>query len=169
MKGAQVKRFVLIAALGLGLTAFGAPTAMPAAPGDAQGPPCANIVDGDGSYTGTVGESGTVDFTIQLQASVCSFVTYSFFVTDTAGNPIAPTGPVTGDTQTCTLSTGAGCDQFVYDIASSPSTVCVYATTSIGGHIIDRAPNFSDPLCPASSPSISLAINSPPGASGAFN
>jgi hypothetical protein len=167
MKGAQVKRLILVAALVLGLTAFGAPTAMPAAPGDAQGPPCANIVDGDGSYTGTVGGSGTVAFTIQLQAPACAFVTYSFFVTDTAGNPIAPTGPVTGDTQGCTLlPPAAGCDHFVYNIASSPSTVCVYATTSIGGHIVDRAPNISDPTCPASSPSISLPSS---GASGAFN
>ena len=73
-----MKRLILTAALVVGLTAFAAPTAMPAAPGDAQGPPCANIVNGDGSYTGTSGGAGTVDFTIQLQAPLCSFVTYSF-------------------------------------------------------------------------------------------
>jgi hypothetical protein len=163
-----MKRLVLIAALTLGLTAFGAPTAMSAAPSDAQGPPCGNIVDGDGSYTGTLDGPGTVDFTMQLQAPACSQVTYSFFVTDTAGNPIAPSGPVTADTQGCTLSSGAGCDHFVYNIASSPSFVCVYATTSIGNHIVDLAPNLSPFPCPASSPSLPLEINGGSGASGGF-
>jgi hypothetical protein len=163
-----VKRLILIASLALGLCGLGAPVATPAAPGDAQGPACGNIVDGDGSYTGTLGGPGTVDFTIQLQAQACSTVTYSFFVTDTSGVAIAPSGPVVQDSQNCTLSTGAGCVRFVYNIASSPDTVCVYATTSIKGHLVDRAPNFSDTFCPASSPSISIAINGGVGASGNF-
>jgi hypothetical protein len=164
-----VKRFTLIASLVLGLGAVAAPVATPAAPGDAQGPACANIVDGDGTYTGTEGASGTVDFTIQLQAPACpTTVTYSFFVTDTNGVAIAPSSPVTKDSTTCTLTSGGGCVRFVYNIASSPATVCVYATTSIKGHLVDRAPNFSDGTCPPSSPSISIGINGGVGASGNF-
>jgi hypothetical protein len=163
-----VKRFLLIASLVLGLGFVAASVATAAAPGDAKGPPCGNIVDGDGTYTGTANSAGTVDFTMQLQAPACSTVTYSFFVTDTSGAPIDPSSPVTQDTTTCTLTTGLGCVHFVYNIAASPQTVCIYATTTIKGHLVDRAPNFSDTICPASSPSISFALNGGSGASGNF-
>jgi hypothetical protein len=162
-----VKRLILIASLALGLCGLGAPVATPAAPSDAQGPACGNIVDGDGSYTGIVGAEGTVDFTIQLADSACSIVTYSFFVTDTSGGAITPTGAVTQDAN-CGSGIAAPCVHFVYNIASSPDTVCVYATTMIKGHLVDRAPNASDTFCPASSPSLSAKINGGVGASGNF-
>jgi hypothetical protein len=164
-----VKRFLLIASLALALGFVAAPVATPAAPGDAQGPACANIVSGDGTYTGTLNSAGTVDFTIQLQAPACSPFTYSFFVTDTNGQPIAPSSPVTQDRTTCTLADGAGCVRFVYNIASSPQTVCIYATTAIKSHLVDRAPNFSDTFCPGSSPSISADLTGGVGAGGNFN
>ena len=163
-----MKRLILIASLVVGLGFVAAPVATPAAPSDAQGPPCGNIVDGDGTYTGTLNSAGAVDFTIQLQAPACSFATYSFFVTDTNGEPIAPSSPVTQDSTTCTLSTGAGCVQFVYNIASSPQTVCIYATTAIKGHVVDHAPNGFDPSCTGPEPSLSVAIGNA-SAGGNFN
>jgi hypothetical protein len=162
-----VKRFLLIASFVLGLGFVAAPVATPAAPGDAQGPACGNIVSGDGSYTGTVAGSGTIDFTAQLQAPTCSFVTYSFFVTDTNGTVIDASS-LTQDSVCTPEASGGGCVHFVYDIASSPQTVCVYATTTIKGHLVDLAPNFSDTFCPAPSPSISLDLNGGSGASGNF-
>jgi hypothetical protein len=163
-----MKRFLLIASLVAGLGFVAAPVATPAAPGDAQGPPCGNITNGEGPYTGTLGGSGTIDFTIQLQAPACSFATYSFFVTDTNGTAIDASN-LTQDGACTPEPSGGGCVHFVYDIASSPQTVCVYATTTIKGHLVDRAPNFSDTFCPASSPSVSIGINGGVGAGGNFN
>ena len=77
-------RLLVLALLALGLTIVFAPTATPAAPGDAKGPPCSNITNGDGGYSA----DGVIDFTVFLQAPACSFVDYSFFVTDTSGNPV---------------------------------------------------------------------------------
>lgn len=163
-----MKRLILIASLVLGLGLVAAPVATPAAPGDAKGPPCANITSGDGGYTGTLGGSGTIDFTIQLQAPVCSTVTYSFFVTDTSGNVIAATSS-SQDSTTCTLEPSAGgCVEFAYNIESSPSTVCVYATTIFHGHLVDHAPNVSDLSCTGPEPSISIALGNA-SAGGNFN
>ncbi len=79
-----MKRLLVLALLALGLTIVVAPAATPAAPGDAKGPPCSNITNGDGGYS----VDGVLDFTVFLQAPACSFVDYSFFVTDTNGTPI---------------------------------------------------------------------------------
>ena len=161
-----MKRLILIASLVLGLGFVAAPVATPAAPGDAQGPACGNITNGDGTYTGTLGGSGTIDFTIQLQAPACSFVTYSFFVTDTNGTAIGATS-LTQDSDCIVETTGGGCVHFVYNIATSPDFVCIYATTAIKGHVVDHAPNASDPSCTGPEPSISIGRGV--GAGGNFN
>jgi hypothetical protein len=162
-KGAAVKRIIAIGSLVLGLAGVAAPVATPA-PSDAQGPACGNIVSGDGSYAGALG-TGTVDFTIQLAASVCPQVTYSFYVTDTSGNLLASS--TDGSTTSCTPEqSGGGCVEYVVTIDSSPDFVCVYATTSIHGHIIDQAPDLADPTCQGPTPS--LSIGNGVGASGNF-
>jgi hypothetical protein len=158
-----MKRLLVLALLALGLTVVVAPTATPAGPDDAKGPQCTNITNGDGSYS----LEGVVDFTVFLQAPVCSFADYSFFVTDTSGNAITPT-TATGDTNCTSETPDGGCVHYVYTLPSgSPDTICVYATTSIQGHLADRAPNASDTTCPASSPSTSLK-KGVGGASGGF-
>jgi hypothetical protein len=157
-----MKRLLVLALLALGLTIVVVPTASPARPGDAdaQGPPCGDITSGDGGYSA----EGVIDFTVFLQAPACSLVTYTFVVTDTGGTTIASVSP---DAEVCTAETG-GCVHFSVNLGESgPSTVCVYATTTIGGHLVDRAPNMSDPTCPPSSPSISL-VKGGSGASGSF-
>ena len=154
-----MKRLLILALLALGLTVVVAPTATPAGPGDAKGPQCTNITNGDGGY----GFDGVLDFNVFLQAPVCSFADYSFFVTDTSGNAITPT-TATEDTNCTPETPDGGCVHYVYTLPSgSPETICVYATTSIQGHLADRAPNASDLACPASSPSAALD----PGGGGA--
>ena len=76
---------------------------------------------------------------------------------------------MTQNSTTCTLTGSAGgCVEFGYNIASSPATVCVYATTAIKGHIVDYAPNLVDPLCTGPEPSLSIAIGNA-SAGGNFN
>jgi hypothetical protein len=158
-----MKRLLVLALLALGLTVVVAPTATPAGPGDAKGPQCTNITNGDGGY----GFDGVLDFKVFLQAPACSFVDYSFFVTDTSGNAIAPT-TATEDTNCTPETPDGGCVHYVYTLPSgSPDTICVYATTSIQGHLADRAPNASDPTCPPSSPSAGLEQGGG-GATGGF-
>ena len=155
-----MKRILVLAFVALGFSVFAAQTASSA--GDAQGPPCSNITNGDGGYS----FEGVIDFTVFLQAPACSFVTYSFFVTDTDGNPLASSDTPDSD---CTAETeGGGCVHFLMELGSTaPEVVCVYATTSIFSHLSDRAPDASDPSCPSSSPSLSVGMGSPP-ASGTF-
>jgi hypothetical protein len=155
-----VKRLILIASLVLGLGFVAAPVATPAAPSDAQGPACGNIVGGDGSYT-----SGVVDFTVFLAAPSCSFVTYTFTVTDVDGNTITPDNSTSisdSSVPACTPGTaGGGCVEYVYTLPSgSPTVVCLSASTSIHGHPVDVAPN--------NSPSTYCLVEDGSGASGNF-
>src|SRR5215210_8304244 len=134
-----MKRLLVLAALALGLSVVLAPAAAPA--GDAKGPPCGNVTGGAGAYT----SGGVVDFTAFLDAPACSFVTYTFTVTDaTSGNEIEPVS-ATSSTESCTAeTTGGGCVHFVYTLPTdSPSVVCVSAETYIHGHLVDRAPDAS--------------------------
>jgi hypothetical protein len=160
-----MKRLLVLALLALGLTIVVVPTASPARPSDAQGPPCANITNGGATYSadGTV-----ITFDAFLQAPACSFVTYSFFVTDTSGVLLESTS-VTQDTTNCTPDNpGEGCVHFVYTLASSgPDVVCFYTTTEIQGHLVDLAPNASQPTCTGSTPSHSVGIGQS-SASGSF-
>jgi hypothetical protein len=155
-----MKRLLVLALIVFGLGVSAAQTALSA---DAQGPPCTNITNGDGGYSA----EGVIDFTVFLQAPTCSFVRYSFFVTDTSGVPITPV-TATQDADCTPETPGGGCVHYVYDLGSTgASTVCVYATTDFHGHLADRAPDASDPACPASSPSRSL-VKGGSGASGTF-
>jgi hypothetical protein len=159
-----MKRLLVLALLALGLTIVLVPMATPAGPAplDAQGPPCSEITSGDGFYS----SAGVLDFTVFLQAPACSFVTYTFVVTDTEGNTLASLSP---DTEVCTTESG-GCVHFSVDLGDSgPTTVCVSATTKIKGHLADLAPFVPDTslTCPQSSPSMIL-VRGGTGASGPF-
>ena len=129
-----MKKLLVLALLALGLTVVVVPTASSARPNDAdsQGPPCSEITNGDGGYS----SAGVVDFTVFLQAPTCTFVNYSFFVTDTSGNPVSGTQ----DANCIPETPDGGCVHFVFDLGTSgPDTVCISATTdhprpSRGGH-----------------------------------
>jgi hypothetical protein len=160
-----MKRLLVLALLALGLTILVVPTAAPAPGGDAKGPPCANITFGEATYN----DAGTaVTFDAFLQKPACSFVTYSFFVTSTTSEVPLPASSVTQDTTSCTpQNPGEGCVHFEYTLASTgPAVVCFYTTTEIHGHLVDRAPNLSQPTCPASSPSHSVGIGESAAAGG---
>jgi len=134
-----MKRLLVLAALAVGLSVIVAPAAAPAG-SDAKGPPCGNITNGDGGYSST----GVLDFTVFLAAPACSFVTYTFTVTDESGiNEIEPVSS-TSSTDCTAETTGGGCVNYVYTLPSgSPSVVCLSAETSIQGHLVDRAPDAS--------------------------
>jgi hypothetical protein len=158
-----MKRILVLALLALGLTIVVAPAATPAGPDDARGPLCSNITNGDGGYS----DAGVVDFAVFLQAPACSFVDYSFFVTDTGGNALTPI-TATQDANCTPETPDGGCTHFVFDLGSNgPATICISATSAIQAHVADLAPNLSDPTCPASSPSISL-VKGAGGATGGF-
>jgi len=155
-----MKRLLVLALLALGLTIALAPAASPA--GDAKGPPCSNITNAERSYS----SAGVVDITVFLQKPACANIDYSFFVTDTGGNPI---GPAAIQDAICSPETpDGGCTHFVVDLGSGgPGTICISATTEKNNNVADIAPDVSDPTCPEASPSISLVKNIA-GASGGF-
>lgn len=164
-----MRRLLVLALMAFGLSVVATPAALPAGGTDTQGPPCANISDGAGGYSnGLRGlPKGQLDFTVFLKAPACSFVTYSFFVTDTDGNPL--TSSSTPDSDCTPESPGGGCVHFVFQLGpDAPTTVCVSATTDIHGHVADRAPDVVDQTCNTALPSASLS-QSGAGASGTFN
>ena len=151
-----MKRLILIASLVLGLSFVAAPVATSAAPSDAQGPACGNITNGEGTYTST----GGVDFTVSFAKPTCSFVTYTFTVTDTSGNTITPVSS-TSSTDCTPDTAGGGCIHYVDTLPSgSPTVVCLSAATYIQGHLVDLAPNTS--------PSTFCLVQDGSGASGNF-
>jgi hypothetical protein len=161
-----MKRLLVLALAMFGFSIVTAQTA--AAPGDAKGPPCSNITNAARVYN-----SQGVDVTISLQAPVCSFVTYSFVVLDpSTGSQLgsSSTPDMTDATNpACTPDlAGEGCVHFNIPISNGPDTVCIYAETSIQGHVADHAPNLSDSVCPASPASRSVGKTGV-GADGGFN
>jgi hypothetical protein len=143
----------LIAAVAL--LALALPTAgVPARPGDAAGPPCSDIqltID----YIGTLGVSATVSGNlITPRAPSCAGGVYTVYVYDATGTTLLGSQTFTGDDTT---------DAFSYSIpiSNAPSSVCVYATSTIRGRITDTAPNgaCSDPAEP-------FLLNGGSGASG---
>jgi hypothetical protein len=169
-----MKRLLALALIVFGLGVFAAQTASPA--GDPQGPPCSNITDANRSYSA----AGVIDIVVFLQAPACleaeegdhggPVVTYKFFVTETSGAAITPV-TATQDAVCTPQTTDEGCVHFVYDLGGNrpaEDVVCIYATTDIHDHLADRAPNVSQPGCPESSPSVTLA-KSASGAEGGFN
>jgi hypothetical protein len=163
-----MKRLLVVALTAFGLSVVATPAASPAGGTDTQGPPCANISAGDGGYSdGLHGRpKGELDFTVFLKAPACSFVTYSFFVTHTNGNPLQSSG--TPDSDCTPESPGGGCVHFIFELGDTgPSTVCVYATTDIQGHVADRAPDGVDQTCTTPLPELSLSETGS-GAGGTF-
>lgn len=120
----------LIAAAALTLS-FAGPTA--ALPGDdAAGPPCANITGGAAVFSGT--GPYTVTFTLETEAR-CGGVSYTIYVWDSfaaqsAGDPALLVLTERGTTAVSTVA---------YTFQNADNLVCVYAESSIGGKVLDRA------------------------------
>lgn len=105
---------------------------------DSKGPACTNIIptDGvnnsDGSFDTA---TQTVNFQIVLADVSCADVTYTLYVLDEGNSSTAVT--------TWQLGNGSSdLVQFVnVPVSSADGDVCVYATTSKGSKLYDRAPD----------------------------
>jgi hypothetical protein len=135
---------------------------------DVKGPACADIIDSDWFYSGdpTDPASGTTaTVTFFVAAASCPSVSYTLVVQDSlTETAIVATGTMRGDGIADNTS-GLGTDSVTVS-ATVPEderdgSVCLYATTSAGRHVFDRAPDETlSPNC------VSLTPGGLAGASG---
>jgi hypothetical protein len=132
-----VKKLLVIPviALALAVTAASAPAAID----DVKGPACADITDTSWLYS-TDGATATVE--ILLGTASCPSVSYTLWVVDSA----AESTPVSSASKRGDgAALGEGLDVVTVEAAVPPDDrdgeVCLYATTSIGRHVFDRAPD----------------------------
>jgi hypothetical protein len=134
-----VKRVALLSILALAVAAASVASSAIGAP-DTTGPKCADITDGQGGYDYYEADGITpqahphFDFTITLASEACKAVTYTLYVSLDAGTPYPVQGVGSGTTVTFPTQT--------FDQATAPVSICVYAQTSMGGHVADRAPDI---------------------------
>jgi hypothetical protein len=132
-----VKRLLAIPVLALALAVSAA--VAPAALDDANGPTCVDITDTSWIYSAD-GSTATVD--ISLGTASCPFVTYSLVVQDEVSvTTVVASDGVGGDGTE--LAPGLDVVSVSADVpaAERDGTVCLFATTSIGRHVFDRAPD----------------------------
>jgi hypothetical protein len=121
---------MVISAALLGAVTLALASIAAAAP-DTLGPSCGNIVGGSFTYNGSA-----LTGNLTTEAPACSRITYTAYVTyDTANGPqtTSGTGTINPD-----FPTKVG---FNVPATDTDGTVCVYLTSSIGNHVIDRAPD----------------------------
>ena len=103
--------------------------AQAAAPtGDVKGPACLDIVAGSGVYDGSV-----LAFRVTLAGPACRAGTYTLVVADSQGGSTIATA---------TPSSVSGSQVFyTVPVSQADGSVCVSATTSLGGRVFDTAPD----------------------------
>lgn len=130
-----MKRFLALLAVG---AAVAAALAVPSGAVDAKGPPCADITFGDGGFSSFATEPpiSLVDWRFDLAQPSCAGVTYTLYIYDLTGDTLLATDTVSG-------VGGAPSISFSEAVigAMDPLGVCLVGTTSIGRHVIDRAPD----------------------------
>ena len=139
-----MKKLVLLALAAATVVAAAlAPVAGAAA--DAKGPPCANIINGDGSYTLTY----VLHFEYAVKAPACADATYSLLVYDTSGTLITTLSPSTSGCTTLDPTIYPNCFAFDESLTSfgSPETICVVGQTTIRGRTVDTAPDQPSAGC----------------------
>ena len=129
-----MKRLIALLAVGAAVAAV---FAVPSVAGDTKGPPCANIVDGIGSYAYYEADGETplanpfVDWTFVLKAPACDQTTYSLEIYNLQGTSL--------------LATVDEPDvSFLYTFAQGTAPaegVCIAGTTFFRGRVADRAPD----------------------------
>ncbi len=122
----NIKRSLSAAAVVLATALIPAPVA---AASDVRGPACADVTDGAGVYN-----ASGVSLRLSLAAPSCRQATYTLYVLSADGTTQLVTA-----TATRTDGTFAYFDNVA--VPGDHSTVCVYATTSVGRHVFDRAPD----------------------------
>jgi hypothetical protein len=113
-----------------------------AAPDDVRGPACADIIDSDWGYSS---DGATATVFLFLDTASCRSVTYTVVVQDSdTETAIQATTATSGDGDADNTS-GPGTDSVTLNAtvaaADRDTEVCLYATTSIGRHVFDRAPD----------------------------
>jgi hypothetical protein len=113
-----------------------------AAPDDVNGPACADIIDSDWVYSSDGSEATAILF---LDTASCPSVTYTLVVQDSdTETAIQATAAASGD-RTADNASGPGTDSVTLSatvaVPDRDTEVCLYATTSIGMHVFDRAPD----------------------------
>lgn len=150
----QHRRIALLVAIAAALAIPATGAAAPADP--VHGPACGDIVlsDPDQSgppvYSGTEGGTATVYALVSTEKPSCTGLVYTFSVYDASGTTLLDSQTASGDGVTSSFS-------FTYTTTDAPQNVCVTATSSRGGHVIDAAPN---------SGCFVLALNASGGQSG---
>jgi hypothetical protein len=134
-----VKKLLLIPVVALALVATAA--SAPAAIDDVNGPACADITDTSWLYS-TDGATATVD--IELGTASCPTVSYTLWVVDSATDSTAvSSASMRGDGAALSPGLDVVTVQAGVPLADQDGVVCLYATTSIGRHVFDRAPDAS--------------------------
>jgi hypothetical protein len=132
-----VKKLLVIpvVALALVMTAASAPAAVD----DVKGPACADITDTSWLYS-TDGATATVE--ILLGTASCPSVSYTLWVVDSAAESTSvSSASVRGDGAAISPGLDVVTVQADVPTADQDGVVCLYATTSVGRHVFDRAPD----------------------------
>lgn len=152
-----MKRLIALMAVGAAVAAV---LAVPSVAVDTKGPPCADIVSGDGSYD--VSDTSTEPPTPLLRPSLtwrfdlaspsCAAVTYTLYIYNSTGTTLLATKTVRGESDATSVNfsqtfNGTG------EPLADPAGVCLVGTTSLGRHVADRAPDGENcaPVTPGSS------------------
>jgi hypothetical protein len=132
-----VKKLLVIPVVALALAAMAG--SAPAAVDDVNGPACADITDTSWLYSAD-GSPATVD--IELGTASCPSVSYTLWVVDSAtdSTPVS-SASVRGDGVALAPGLDVVTVQADVPAADQDGEVCLYATTSVGRHVFDRAPD----------------------------
>lgn len=131
--------------MGVAILAAAALAAGAGAAGDANGPPCTDVVDGSAAYSYDAGTAtGTVTVELTMGAPACAPATYTVDIKNFAGTSTLVSDLTPQSTSGTTVT-------FSYTFTgSAPSDgVCIVAETSIKRHPIDRAPDTGCVATPA--------------------
>jgi hypothetical protein len=132
-----VKKLLVIPVVALALAATAA--SAPAAVDDVRGPACADITDTSWFYSAD-GTPAIVD--IELGTASCPRVSYTLWVVESAADSTPVTSAsVPGDRTELSPGFDVVPIEAVVPSADRDGVVCLYATTSIGRHVFDRAPD----------------------------
>jgi hypothetical protein len=143
-KGETMKKLLVIPVVALALAATAA--SAPAAVDDVKGPACADITDTSWLYS-LDGDTATVD--IYLGTASCPSVSYTLWVVDSADDstPVS-SASVPGDGAALSPGLDVVTVNAGVPVADQDGVVCLYATTSVGRHVFDWAPDAdASPNC----------------------
>lgn len=131
-----MKRLIALLTVGAAVAAV---LAVPSVAVDTKGPPCADIVFGDGGYA-LSDTPPSLTWRFDLASPSCAAVTYTLYIYNSTGTTLLATKTVRGVSGAASVNfsqtfNGTG------EPAADPDGVCLVGTTSLGRHVADRAPD----------------------------